>query len=172
MKSALRTYGMPLIAGVVFVVLTVLSISVYWYQSRTVIDEVVVRDLSVLQKIFVDINNTCHISGFDETINRVDFLNVGSFSGSELGAMNLYAPQNWHGPYLDDNPTVQGIYYQIVKTKHGYFLTPGNGVRLTNGLVVGTDIVLNADSDVNELIKIGKLHSHDGKPLAIAISIE
>ena len=64
---------------------------------------------------------------------------VKSFEGSEVGSLNLAYPKKWQGPYLGDNPTFQGKAYQIIRTKNGYFVTPGDGIMLPNGLVIGRD---------------------------------
>jgi hypothetical protein len=80
-------------------------------------------------------------------------LNVKEFSGAEVGPMNLAYPERWEGPYLEDNPTMQEKEYLIVRTKRGYFITPGEGVILPNGKDVGKDkIVLNEDTNIRILM--------------------
>ena len=66
--------------------------------------------------------------------------------------MNLNYPKRWKGPYLSDNPEIQGKYYLVVKTKVGYFITSGVGVILANGKVMGKDILLNKNSDTQSMI--------------------
>ena len=60
------------------------------------------------------------IYGFDYQKNPINFLNIKSFEGSEVTSMNLTFPDQWEGPYLSDNPTIQQKDYLIVKTKKGY----------------------------------------------------
>lgn len=65
--------------------------------------------------------------------------------------MNLAHPEKWQGPYVNDNPTMQGREYLIVRTKKGHYLTPGEGVELPNGKIVGKDIMLDEEVDLESL---------------------
>lgn len=124
-----------------------------WYKKGQSHAEIIANDISKLIGIFQQINTQCMITGFDLTKNSINFLNVTKFVGSEVGAMNLAYPDKWQGPYLKDNPTVQGIEYQIARTNQGYFIIPGDGVTLPNGKVVGKDIIINADTDITKLME-------------------
>jgi len=66
--------------------------------------------------------------------------------------MNLAHPDKWQGPYVQENPTIYHIAYQVVSTKKGYFITPGDGVRLPNKKVVGKDIVLDNNADIEKMM--------------------
>ena len=147
---------------------TIVTVGIYWYQSRVIIDRLIVRDVTQLEAIFRRINDECGVIGFEHERNYIDFLTVSAFVGSEIGAMNLKNPKNWHGPYVQDNPTIQQKQYEIIHTNKGYFLIPGNGVQLANGQVIGKDIVLDETSDIATLIKDGLLSYHE-QPLAAAI---
>lgn len=132
--------------------LAVLFIGNMWYQKGQTEAEIMANDISELTSIFQQINSHCMITGFDLSKNSINFLNVKEFAGSEVGPMNLAYPKKWQGPYMKDNPTVQSIEYQIVRTNQGYYIIPGDGVKLPNGKVVGTDITINADTDMNKLM--------------------
>ncbi len=152
----------------ILIVLTVVTIFVYHYQSRVIIDQIIVHDIARLESIFKQINDECGIVGFEHARNYVDFLTVEKFEGSEVGAMNLKNKDGWHGPYLKDNPTVQEKLYEIISTTKGYFLVPGTGVVLSNNQVIGKDIIFDEESDIFALVKDGVL-VYGEQPLAIAI---
>ena len=85
--------------------------------------------------------------------------------------MNLAYPEKWHGPYLERNPSVQGIEYQVVYTRKGYFITPGQGVKLPNGKIIGKDIILDENADIELMMHDDQALSYRGQPLAAQITI-
>ena len=140
------------------------------YQNRVYPDHLIAQTVDDLACIFATIDATAGIAGFEHDHNHIDFLTVKSFLGSEVGPMNLIHPKKWAGPYLHDNPTFQEKLYQVVKAKDGYWVLPGQGVALTNGSVIGTDIIISPASDVAKLMQTGLLMAND-KPLAQKIMI-
>jgi len=110
------------------------------------------KDIEKLNSIFVDIDKNCKIIDFKGKKNNINFLNVISFKGNQIGPLVLENSSNWQGSYLDNNYEVQGIQYQIVKTKYGLFVIPGDGVVLSNGKIVGENIIVN-DIDNEYTIK-------------------
>lgn len=151
--------------------LSALTFGVLWFQAKQVTNTVIAHDIALLEGILRDIDKTCGIIGFEHDNNYVDFLTVRSFVGSAVGAMNLRKPRNWRGPYVSENPSVQTKLYQIVRTMHGYVLMPGNGVKLSSGLVVGKDIVITAQTDIEQLMASGQLKNRDGRPLAVLVAL-
>jgi len=133
--------------------LLIVSIIMLWKHARHVTESVVVEEIQTLKKVFSQIHKDCYIKNFEHTRNYIDFLNVISFVGSRVGAMNLAYPKNWKGPYLKNNPTIQEKFYVLLKTKQGYFIVPGNGVRLSNGQIIGKDIKLNEKSNMYQLMQ-------------------
>jgi len=125
----------------------------FMYRSKALTTEVVADDIKKLVTIFDDINKQCGIISFDYQQNHINFLNVGTFKSSELGSMNLKYADKWQGPYVDDNPSVQGKEYMVVRTKKGYFITPGKGVKLPNGKVIGEGIILNEEADIEAMMR-------------------
>lgn len=165
-------FSYTLITGVLFLVLVgILGVNFY-YRSRWYTVGVVTQDLKVLQDIFKRIDESCTIMSFDAPITPINYLNVRSFEGSEIGAMNLVYPSRWEGPYIKDNPTIQGIEYQIVRTNKGYFITPGNGVTLPTGKEMGKDIVLTEASDIAKMTTEEGVLSYNGESLAALLPLK
>jgi len=152
------------IGSLVVVAILVFSMkdSTYRWRQESGLD--MVQDVRALEEIFNRIDATCHITDFTSAKQDINFLNVKSFAGSEIGSMNVAHPQGWQGPYVEHNPTVQGHEYQIVKGSQGYFIVPGDGVKLPGGKVMGKDLILDTAADIAALIKTD-LQFHD-EPLA------
>ncbi|HRN77644.1 MAG TPA: hypothetical protein PLU71_00220 [Candidatus Dependentiae bacterium] len=122
------------------------------YEMREESGLLIAADVAQLKGIFERIHKTCRILSFDYQKNPINFLNVVAFKSSEVGPMNLVYPKKWEGPYLNDNPAVQGIEYQIVHTNDGYFITPGEGVVLPSGKQIGKDVMLDKDADIGAML--------------------
>ena len=150
-----------------FFFLSLIGASVYWwmYQNRVYPDHLIAETVNDLACIFNTIDATAGIASFEHAHNHIDFLTVKSFIGSEVGPMNLKQPKKWAGPYLADNPTFQEKLYQVVKAQDGCWILPGQGVKLTNGKVIGTDIIITESTNVQKLINAGLLHA-DNKQFA------
>ncbi len=150
-----------------------ITILTLWYQSKIYTELIIADDVASLAQILEKIDKDCTIDSFDyQQQNYVDFLNVITFEGSEVGTINLKYPGKWKGPYLRDNPTVQGKHYQVVQTQKGYYLAPGNGVKLQNGKVIGKDISLDKNANIDAMIEENGLLSFNGKPLAVKLIIK
>lgn len=172
----------PIVLGSLFVGLMIVTFGYRYYQASTGQDFYISQDIKQLARIFADIHETCKILSFEHDKNYIDFLTVSSFAGSEVGLMNLVFPQNWKGPYLNDNPTIQEKYYMIVRTKQGHFIVPGDGgecckqecvggVKLANGKVIGLDINFTEESDIPLMMLDPEfLYSKEGA-LAARISV-
>lgn len=171
LKDTWKHRSMPIIIGVLLAVLVGLAVYRLLKQSRTIVNQMIIEHVQQLETIFKKINDTCLITGVAHDVSHINFLNVKSFVSSEVGPLNLAYPQQWQGPYVQDNPSMQGKVYEIVKTKHGYYIIPGKGVKLTNGRVMGKDILVNPETDVQELINNGVL-SYQGKALAAPLPMK
>jgi hypothetical protein len=170
-KGLVYGYITPLLTIILLIVLTSLSVFSLIYKSQENTAALIDNDLQVLVDAFNRIDQDCKILNFDYTLNRINFLNVESFVGSEVGAMHLGHPEHWKGPYLKVNPTVQEQEYFVVVTHQGCFVTPGFGVRLPNGRIVGSDIVLNKDADIETMMQPGGLFYYNGKALAAKLKV-
>lgn len=149
--SAARSWG-PLILGVLFACAAGVVIVRYLTQARQANDELIADHIVQLKDIFNRINDRCKITGFRYPKDQIDFLNVVSFAGSVVGSMNLLEPQHWEGPYLQENLVIEGKEYQIIQTKKGYFIVPGDGVKLANGKVIGKTLPITPDSDIETMM--------------------
>ncbi len=166
MNVRILRYAIPLsvvIIGCIFAVITVFN---FRYRAQETAGLMMADDIQRLVGIFQQIDRECGIIDFDYQKNRINFLNVKSFVGSEVGPMNLKHPEKWRGPYLMDNPTMQEKEYLIVRTHEGYFVTPGEGVRVPSGKVIGKDIMLSENTDIGAMMLDPKTLNYDGKALA------
>ena len=148
----MKKYLLPLAVVTIVVIFIGINFFNVTYRARHNTGVLIADDVIQLQEIFHRIHKTCNIIDFDYQKNPINFLNVKGFSSSEVGPMNLVHPDKWEGPYVEDNPTMQATEYQIVYTKKGYFITPGEGVKLPNGKVIGKDIILDEDADIPALM--------------------
>jgi hypothetical protein len=114
---------------------------------------IITEDIVLLEQTLQKINNDCNIIQFTNVKNPLTFLNVVRFVGSEIGTLNVARPEQFNGPYLQDNPSIYGIEYQVIKTKIGLYIVPGEGVKLPNGKIMGKDIVLDENSDIDVLLR-------------------
>jgi hypothetical protein len=158
-------------AGVIIISLFVVSIITFIYRADIGTGTTIADEVKMVSAIFDRINKKCVILGFDEQQNVINFLTVQKFLGAEVGSMNLAYPEKWEGPYLDKNPEIQGKEYIVVRTKQGFFITPGNGVKLPSGSVIGKDLILDENADIQGMITKGKL-SFRGRSLATKINIQ
>ncbi len=143
---------MAFVAGIIAALLLLTFWQLY-YQARQEKDAIIADTVVELAQIFKQIDAKCKIIGFNYDKTIIDFLNVGQFSGSEVGSMNLAYPQKWQGPYLKENPHVQNKFYQIVRTAYGYFIVPGDGVRLGNGKVIGKDLIFTKKTNIRAMMQ-------------------
>lgn len=169
-QGFIKDQYIPIISGIIFFGLFALSGIGLYFKTKRSVGLMIADDVARITTILQTINTTCRIIGFDRQQNIINFLNVGQFSGSEVGPVNLAYPQKWEGPYLTDNPTMQEKEYMVIKTHDGYFVTPGNGVRLPSGKIIGTDIILDEKVHIDALIKSGVLQ-FKGKALAAHLTI-
>jgi hypothetical protein len=165
MKQRKNYFGMAVIAVIIVCAVFGFTIYQFYKQSRMVTNRLIAEHITELAAVFKKIDEECNILHILHDRSYIDFLNVRSFSGSEVGSLNLVHPEKWKGPYLQDNPTIQGKLFEIIKTSSGYYIVPGTGVQLTNGKVIGKDIVFTAKTNISSLSckKFGL--EYQGKPL-------
>ena len=121
--------------------------------------------------VFQKIDQKGKILSFSQDKNYIDFLTVKKFSGSQVGPIMLMFPEKWEGPYIKDNPAIQEKLYQVIKTYKGYFIVPGDGVKLASLKVIGKDIVFDSNSDIESMIVAGGVLNSENRPLAAKIKI-
>ncbi len=161
--------------GIITIILagaTTVTIVHLWREPQVLRSDYIAHDITRLAEIFSRINETCSIISFDRTHNYIDFLNIIEYKGSEVGPMNLRYPDGWEGPYLRDNPTMQGVAYMVLAAQDGHYVVPGEGVTLSNGKTIGSDILLDADTNVQSLLTADGGLMHKDKQLAAWIPVE
>jgi len=171
-SGVIRSSLMPVLAVTVFCIFVIIAIFNTFMSTRDYEGELIERDVKLLADTFKKVEKDCKILGFSNTKNIVNFFNVKSFTGSEVGPMNLKHADRWKGPYLEQNPSIQGKEYQIVRTHKGYFVVPGDGVKLPSGKIVGNDIVFDENTDVAEMMRNDQPLFFKGKTLAAPVDIK
>lgn len=156
------------------VLLVLLGLFVYkvFRSKPLVLASVITEDLRSINKIFNDIDSDCNILSIRGDRNPIDFLTVQKFVGSEVGCFNLAYPRKWKGPYLKVTPSIQDKPYEIVRTKEGYFVVPGHGVQLPNGLFMGHDVTIDFEASIKTMTRPGGRLNYQGNPLAFRLSFK
>jgi hypothetical protein len=143
------------------------------YQDTSSVRVSVMReDLEVLQQILNRIDKECNILNVRSKGADLDFFTVEKFTGSNVGCLNLAYPKNWRGPYLQQDPTMDGRFYEILRARDGYFIVPGQGVRLPNGLVMGKDVMLSDQVRLEDLLKSGGVLNYNGQALGMKLNFK
>lgn len=171
MKRIVQNKFLPIMVGVGLVFFIGITLMDTFYRSKYDAGMMIAQEVVQLRDIFHRIHQTCEIIDFDEQKNHINFLNVAKFSGSEVGPMNLVHPEKWEGPYLQENPTLYHIAYQVVSTKKGYFITPGDGVTLPNKKIIGKDIVLDQKADIDAMMLNSDELLYKDRPLAARLEL-
>ncbi len=143
------------------------------FQDRfSVLNTVIKDDLARIERILNQIDKECNILSIRSDRAFLDFLTVEKFAGSMVGCLNLAYPKHWKGPYLNQNPSVQGKLYEIIPAKDGFFVLPGYGVKLPNGLVVGRDIVIGRNTLIAPMMEAGGRLNYKGQALALKLKFK
>ena len=172
MKQHVVAYFVPALTALFFLFLLGIAIFSVRYKTKQFSGDAMASDIHKLALLFNDIHRDCTILSFDYQKNPINFLTVGSFAGSEVGSMNVAHPENWKGPYLNDNLAMQNKEYQIVHTKKGYFIVPGEGVQLSDGQIIGKDLLLNEDVDIEALSAEGQPLNFQAKKLSAHLKLD
>jgi hypothetical protein len=170
-KTEVSSQRFSVIAILLFLLLFAVSIYKLYQNSAASSDVVISGQVQKLQSIFQQIHQHCGIVDFEHERNYIDFLTIERFVGSEVGSMNLLYPKEWAGPYVEDNPTIQEKQYVVLHNKSGYFIVPDNGVKLTNGAVVGIDFVLNYETDMEQAMNSLEQLKSDSGVLAATLDV-
>lgn len=163
---------MMLIVGLVLFVAFGYSLYRFYRSAQFATNRIIAEQVKTLVHILKKIDDTCGIVAITRDRSVIDFLNVKSFAGSEIGPLNLMEPKKWAGPYLETNYAIQGKLYEIIRTKEGYFVVPGEGVKLSSGKVIGKDIVFTYDTDVEAYVNDAGGLEYDGNPMAMRLHLK
>jgi hypothetical protein len=161
----------PVLLATLFIGLFTFVSLRYIAQARRYDDRIIADNIQKLSTIFKRIHERCRIIGFEHRRNYIDFLTVEKFEGNRIGAMSLEYPEKWQGPYLHQPMLSDGKEYEILRTKRGHYIVPGFGVRLSNEKVIGQDILLNTDTDIEAFIKDPQGLSSQNRPLAAPVDV-
>lgn len=143
----------PFVSTLFFVLIFVIFLFRFFYSRPRIVAAIIADDVKLITLALEKIDTRCNILSVEGDVSDVDFLNVKTFSGSQVGPLALAYPKRWEGPYVTVNPTLQDIFYEIVRAADGIFVMPGRGVRLPNGLTVGKEFMVTRQTKVSELIK-------------------
>jgi len=169
MIHRLQKNRMMVVIGILLFIM--FSWTIYWFyiSAKQVTDSLITQQVEQLAKILNEINDTCKIITIKHDKNYIDFLNIKSFVGSEVGPLNLAYPDQWKGPYLNENLSIQGKSYELVKAHGGYYVVPGEGVKLSNGKIIGKDIMFDSNTDIEQYINEQGGLEYENRPLAIPV---
>lgn len=167
-----HSYLITVVSSFILLVLAVVCFRYFYSGAFFSQDYVLVNNIEKLKKIFDRIDQEAGILSFRYDKNYIDFLNVEKFSGSEIGSINLRHPDKWKGPYLKDVLTYKGEPFMVARTATGYYIVPGENVKLGNGKIIGKDIVISSKTDMEKLMRDPKGLMYKNQPLAAKITIQ
>lgn len=162
----------PIFSIVLLLSLLILFLFRTYQEKPLFISSVISNDIEMIVKALNKIDKRCNILSVKNDRNYVDFLNVEKFVGSEVGCLNLAFPKKWDGPYVYDNPTIEGKMYEIIRFGELYFVLPGRGVKLPNGLVVGKDFDYDSAIKIDEMLDVGGCLNFEGQSLGEKLKFE
>lgn len=171
-SGVIRGSLIPVLAVTLFSIFVLIAIFNTFMTSKEYTADIIDKDIKKIATALEKIEKDCKILRFASQQNVINFLTVKAFVGSEVGSVNLKHPEKWQGPYLQDNPTMQGKEYLLVVTKKGYFVVPGEGVKLPNGKIIGTDIKFDKHSDVAAMMSNDDQLRCQGKAMAVQVEIK
>lgn len=171
-SGLVRSSLMPVLAITLFCIFIVIAIFNTFVSTRDYEGEIIERDVNKIANAIMQVEKDCKIYSVESQKNSINFLNVKSFAGSKVGPINLKHPERWQGPYMELNPSMQSKEYLLVRTKKGYFVTPGDGVKLPNGRVIGVDIKVDENSDIEAMMKNDQQLAFKSKALAAPLAIK
>ena len=143
-----------------------------YYGKPHFVSNLIKNDLGTINTALKEIDTQCNVIGIKDNGINLDFFTVKKFIGSEVGGLNLAYPNKWSGPYLNNNPTLQQKFYELVKGQDGIFIIPGRGVKLPNELTVGKEFQITNETSVQPMLLPGGNLFFRGTPLAKKITFK
>lgn len=148
-----------------FLLLITLAVSKEVYNKPRFTAGVISQDVQRLAAIMGEINERCLIKVVSKGRIKLDFLSSDLAPAVETSGLILAHPEQWDGPYVSSTPRIQGKPYELLQTKDGLFVLPGEGVRLPNGYRMGKHVKVSSQSNITAMMTSGgKLFSY-GCPL-------
>lgn len=164
-RHVFRRYFPVMSTAFLVLLMTIFAVRVFYSRPR-VVASIIEDDIKLITLALEKIDAKCNILRVEDDYNEIDFLNMEDFTGSQAGPLNLAYADKWEGPYLQVNPMLQEQYYELVRALDGFFVMPGRGVRLPNGLVIGEDFEVNASTNVEPMTEAGGFLHYEGKVFA------
>lgn len=165
-KELKKNNIMPLVIGILCTLLVIVVSKNFLKQISYEEDQTIAVTIEKLEEIFKSINKSAHITFVRGTKAPINFLSVTSFVGSYLGPLKLARPDGWQGPYSVQSFEAQGKEFQLVATKKGVFIVPGDGVKLANGKVIGDSLRFTESTDIAAMMRDPAYLLSKDKPLA------
>jgi hypothetical protein len=156
---------------VLFLLLLMFLFKTY-YNKPYFISNLIKNDLKIINTALKKIDKQCNIIGIKNDRVILDFFTVKKFVGSEIGGLNLAYPQEWLGPYLDNNPVLQQKFYEIVKVQDGFFIIPGSGIKLPNGVTIDKEFQITSATSIQPMLMPGGNFFFKGVLLAKRITFK
>ena len=125
-------------------------------------------DLYRIAAALKQLDNDCSISDMRVGLHPIELLTHQNLPSEHI-YIDLKNSENWDGPYLSGSATIQGKPYQLLKTKRGLFVVPGDGVQLPLAFIIGQDITWHAESDIAALSAPGNVLFYKSGPLTLEV---
>lgn len=131
------------------------------------------QEFALAAKILHEIDKNCKITKLLGTRNTIDFLNIKEFTGNTVGSIQLADPEKWKGPYLDHVPTYNNVPLVLAHTASGLYIIPGNGTILSDGSIMGNDVVIDIMTDMKNIdTQFPGLITRNKESLYVPLSLE
>jgi len=150
--------------------LVLITLFKFYYNKPYFTAAVITNDVRNLDSVLACIDGECSIVKMTNNKVALDFLTIQKLDGALVSGMNLAHPEKWQGPYLKKNLLLQERHYELVKAKDGYFIVPGYGVSLPNGLMVGKDLAFDEKTEISPMLRPGGKLAYKGILLAKKVS--
>ncbi|MBA2307555.1 hypothetical protein H0W26_05470 [Candidatus Dependentiae bacterium] len=170
-RETKRSDVLALVIGLFCVLVVVMVSRNFLTQVRYEEDHDIAVAIEKLKNVFTTISETAQIVSFKGQKAPINFLTVKSFVGSFVGPLQMGYPEEWKGPYMTESLEVQGKEYQLVSTKKGIYIVPGDGVRLANGKVIGGTLKFTEEADIDAMLTDPAQLQSNSKPLAVKLAI-
>jgi hypothetical protein len=169
MKHLVARFCFPIVGILVLILLVFFGIYGVVEKNPDIMAVKMHKDLEQLAMILQKVDKDCSIISVDKISGVIDFLTLEKPLGIDVGCLTLAYPEKWTGPYLKKNLMYQETYYEIVEALDGFYIVPGDGTRLPNGFVMGTDIEISSNIELEPLLKPGALLCYKNSKFAVPL---
>ena len=171
MRITIARFWFPIFGVFILTMLVIFGIYGIVHKNPDVMAAKMCKDLEQLVVVLQKVDKDCSIVSIDSGSGVIDFLTIEKLLGVDAGCLMIAYPEKWAGPYLKKDLMYQGAYYEIVQTNHGFYIVPGNGVRLPNGFVMGQDLEINSKIEIEPLLKPGARLCYKNNRFAMPLDV-